>query len=176
MRQVITNFKAQIDPNLLLHYRVIDPHPLSMLPLSEPNHLDVRYLEDIPLTSHDQLPNEAGLQLLTIANQTRGLLEQGWRVVESLSDTDRKVQLLQLLGPVKTLVRGDHTTIFYRPDEHLLISSDWVLQPKTLTLVGDWMYPDISDRSLREEDFHRSIRSEQYRGSNRGEERLLMVH
>ena len=145
MRQVITNFKAQIDPNLLLHYRVIDPHPLSMLPLSEPNHLNIRYLEDIPLTSHDQLPNEADLQLLTIANQTRGLLEQGWRVVESLSDTDRKVQLLQLLGPVKTLVRGDHTTIFYRPDEHLLISSDWVLQPKTLTLVGDWMYPNISD-------------------------------
>jgi hypothetical protein len=140
-RWVVTNFKSQIDPNLLLKYRVINPHPLSILALEENNNIEKRYLSDIPLTPADS-ESLTDLESYLIDNRTKALQEEGWRV--TLGDRD-KVPILEMLGPVKTIELGTRLFIFYRPDPHLLLSSNWISRPDFLTIVGDWMNPPISD-------------------------------
>lgn len=162
-REVVQNFHSRVE--LFLNYQVVEPHPMAILAINLLGlEQQVVWLEDIPLTAVSTFP------FLAVQNLTQTLLANGWLYTYSLSDTERKRQLLSIVGPTKVVKRGPIEVVFYQPDPHLLLSVNWIERvllgakrlgseatqgvgepgPKDtgeakLTLIGPWMSPPISE-------------------------------
>ena len=133
-REVIQDFHSRVDPNLLVDYRVLDPHPMVLLAVHRLGR-KVRWVEDIaviPLKEEERLD---------VHNLTLSLLSQGWRLTYDKVPLDK----LRAIGEVEIVQRGHITVTFYKPDPILLLSNDQLYHLTQLTITGPWMAPVISD-------------------------------
>jgi len=133
-REVIQDFHSRVDPNLLIDYRVLDPHPMVLLAVHRLGK-KVRWVEDIAV-----IPQKEE-ERLDVYNLTRDLLRQGWRLTYDRVPLDK----LRAIGQVEIVEQGLTTVTFYKLDPNLLVSNDQLYQLTELTITGPWMAPVMSD-------------------------------